>query len=269
MSSDTTSVVSTADTVDSVETVAGEAGEEAAPAAETESNPYADLNLDELMTADFGDDSTMQGTHKGLPPYAEILKHLPENGRKLIQNLRSSYTTKTQDIAELRKQVEAERAELQRQRELLSNSDFVKGINEKATSTPQHDAWTDEGLEERINMKAALMMQQMLKPLQEDIEAQQRNAQLNAFKAEHPEITSDAYRMPIARLLMERPELKLSDAYHIVNSQITKAAVSQKREVQAETLRKTSTGSAVRSGETPKFKDAWAAYNWHKANGVK
>ena len=61
-----------------------------------------DISLDELIGADFGDDPIMQGTHKGIPDYKKILEHIPENGRKLVQNLRASYTQKTTEIAELR-----------------------------------------------------------------------------------------------------------------------------------------------------------------------
>lgn len=243
---------------------------EAAPAPEVNApEEVPEMSLDDLMNADFGDDAAMTGTHKGLPDYNEILKHLPENGRKLIQNLRQSYTTKTQDIAELRRQVEAERAEIGRQKQLMSESEFAKNVAQLANQKPQHDAWSDEGLEERINTKAAQLMQQMLKPLQEDIASQSRTAELNNFKNEHPDLTSQEMRVPIARLLIDRPELKLADAYYIVKGQQTRLAIDTKRATQAATLQKTGTGSAVRAGNTPQFKDAWSAYEWHKANGTK
>ena len=50
-----------------------------------------DISLDDLINADFGEDQIMKGSHKGLPDYKRVLEHIPENGRKLIQNLRNSY----------------------------------------------------------------------------------------------------------------------------------------------------------------------------------
>ena len=76
-------------------------------------------------------------------------------------------------------------------------------------------------------------------------------------------------RVPIARLLIDRPELKLADAYYIVKGQQTRLATDTKRATQAATLQKTGTGNAVRAGATPQFKDAWSAFQWHKANGAK
>ena len=175
-----------------------------------------ELSLDELMNADFGDDPVMQGTHKGIPDYKKILEHIPENGRKLVQNLRSSYTQKTQEIAELRRALEAEKQNLQQQRAMLSESEFAKNVRELANKPVESDPWSDEGLQERIQQKAAQMMQQMLEPLQQDLAVQQRKAALDSFKVKHPDVTSDELRVPIAKLLMERPELKLEDAYYLV-----------------------------------------------------
>lgn len=228
-----------------------------------------DVSLDELIGADFGDDPIMNGTHKGIPDYRKILEHIPENGKKLVQNLRSSYTQKTQEIAQVRRELEAEKAELARQRALLSESDFARNVRELATKQPEHDAWSDEGLQERINLQAAKMMQEMLTPLQQDLEAQRRQVSLDNFKSQHPDLTSDEIRMPVAQLLMSRPELKLEDAYYIVRGQITKQENEQARKIQKEALLKTSTGNAVRNSQPPKFKDAWSAFQWHKANGVK
>jgi hypothetical protein len=68
-------------------------------------------------------------------------------------------------------------------------------------------------------------------------------------------------------MLMERPELKLEDAYFIVKGQVSRQQTDAAKQIQRETLKKTSTGTAVRNGEPPKFKDAWTAYQYHKANG--
>jgi hypothetical protein len=223
-----------------------------------------DIGIDELVGADFGNDPAMQGQHKGIN-YADVLKHIPENGRKVIQNLRSSYTQKTQEIAELRRQVETERQELERQRDLFTKSEWVKQVEQMAQQQPQHDAWSDEGLQERINQKAAEMMKHMLTPLQHDLEVQKRQVQLDQFKSKHPDISSPELRVPVAKLLVERPELKLEDAYYIVKAQTQTQQAQQAKQVQKQVLSKTSTGNAVRNSAPPKFRDAWSAYQWHKS----
>jgi hypothetical protein len=225
------------------------------------------LSLDELVGSSYDDHPDLKGGHKGLPDYRKILEHLPENGRKLLGNLRASYTQKTQELADVRKQLEAEKAQLARDREMLSNSEWAQQVRAQAEAPLQHDAWSDEGLQERINQKAAQMMQQMLQPLQQDLEVQRRQMALDSFKSQHPDLTADDIRVPVARLLMERPELKLEDAYFIVKGQVSRQQSDAVKQAQRETLKKTSTGNAVRNAQPPKFKSAWDAYQYHKANG--
>ena len=252
MEADTTPVVEATGTVDRLDVAAD-----------------VELSLDELVGAGYDDHPDLKGGHKGLPDYKKILEHLPENGRKLLGNLRASYTTKTQEIAELKAQLAEERAQLQRDRELMTSSEFAKNVATRAAAPLVHDAWSDEGLEERINQRAAKQMQELLAPLQEDLASAQRTASLETFKAKNPDLTSDAIRMPVAKLLMERPELRLEDAYHIIKGQLSSLAIASGRAAAKETLLKTSTGTAVRGGEAPKFKDAYQAFLWHKQNGMK
>jgi len=238
--------------------------ETSAPEPEVE-----ELSLDDLLDSSLDEHPELKGGHKGLPDYKKILEHLPENGRKLVGNLRASYTQKTQELAGMKAQLEQERAALARDRELMTKSEFAQKVKEQAAAPLQHDAWSDEGLQERINKQAAQMMQQMLAPLQQDLEVQQRQVALDSFKSQHPDLTSDEVRMPVAKLLMERPELKLEDAYFIVKGQLTRQQSDAVKQVQRDTLKKTSTGNAVRNAAPPKFKSAWDAYQYHKANGTK
>jgi hypothetical protein len=261
MSTAATPTPAPADNAPVVETPVAEA-----PAPETEAE---DLSLDDLLDSSLDEHPELKGGHKGLPDYKKILEHLPENGRKLVGNLRASYTQKTQELAGMKAQLEAERASLARDRELMTKSEFAQKVKEQAAAPLQHDAWSDEGLQERINKQAAQMMQQMLAPLQQDLEVQQRQVSLDSFKAQHPDLTSDEVRMPVAKLLMERPELKLEDAYFIVKGQLTRQQSDAVKQAQRDTLKKTSTGNAVRNAAPPKFKSAWDAYQYHKANGTK
>ena len=116
----------------------------------------------------------------------------------------------------------------------------------------------------------------MLKPAQEEIMIQQRRIALEDFKRENPELTQPEYRTEIAKMLGDRPELKLEDAFYIVKAKIDGAKVkAQKAELdristeRKEALKKTSVGSASTPKGSPKFRDAYEAYLWHKAQGEK
>ena len=82
--------------------------------------------------------------------------------------------------------------------------------------------------------------------------------------------------MPIAEMLRARPELRLEDAFYIVKAKVDAGKVAEERKElekqrtsRRQTLRKTSTGKSVSPSGPPKFRDAWAAYNYHKSQQAK
>ena len=232
------------------------------------------FNIDELINASFDEDPVMSGEHKIGVPYQEVLKHIPENGRKVIQNLRSSYTKKTQEIAQIRADLEAQRADLLRQQQLLNSPAFRENIDQKANSEEKYDIWDTEGRQKEIERQAAKMMQQMLEPLQQEMKVQQRQNQLDKFKSEHPDLKE--HRLEIAKMLNSRPELKLEDAYWLVKGRAASEEATKLREEKLagrqssrEGLYKTGNGKNVnpRNVKAPKFKSAWEAYQFHKSQG--
>jgi len=238
------------------------------------------LTIEELleMTAEDYEEFQEDANHKGMKPLHEWMQHIPEDVRKHVANIRSSYTRKTQEIAEMRKQLEAERAALSQQRQMAVNNPYLERAQaELAQQSDQpNDLYTEQGLQAEIKRQASLMLQEMMKPAQEQIQVEQRRMQLQQFKTEHPELMDNEYRLPVAQMLQDRPELKLEDAFYIVKAKVEAAKAKEEREQLAQqkssrrkALKKTSTGKAVSPSGTPRFKNAWEAYQYHKSQQSK
>ena len=280
---DTTSGAETVENVEAIETP------EAAEAVDTEEvvetdDVSADGGDEELMTIEelLGineedyEEFTEDANHKGMKPLHEWMQHIPEDVRKHVANIRSSYTRKTQEIAEMRKALEAERMELQRQQDSALNNPFLKRAEEELAKEEEYDVYTTEGMQAEIKRQAAKMLQEMMKPAQEEIQMKQRRMQLEQFKTDNPELMDDDYRLPVAQMLQDRPELRLEDAFYIVKAKVDATKLKAEREQVAkqkssrrETLRKTSGGKSVSPTGTPKFRSAWEAYQYHKAQQAK
>ncbi len=235
------------------------------------------FNLDELLNADFSGDEIMSTTHKGLPEYNEILKHLPENGRKLISNLRSMTTKKTQEVAEIKRDLEAKLVALESERKALYSGQFAQSIDtlSKEPETP-HDLFSDTGMESKIKQEAAKLFQQMLKPMQDELYVNNRTATLQKFKADNPDLMDPEIKIEVARLLRDRSELKLEDAYFITKAKVDRSKLESlekesrlQRDQNKQTWQKTSNGSNIGKTSSPQFRDAYEAYQYHKSNGVK
>ena len=237
------------------------------------------MTIEELLGINEEDyeEFTEDANHKGMKPLHEWMQHIPEDVRKHVANIRSSYTRKTQEIAEMRKALEAERAELHRQQDSALNNPFLKRAEEElANDEQEYDIYTTEGMQAEIKRQAAKMLQEMMKPAQEEIQMKQRRMQLEQFKTDNPELMQDDYRLPVAQMLQERPELRLEDAFYIVKAKVDaeklkteRAQIEQQKSTRRETLRKTSSGKSVTPSGTPKFRSAWEAYQYHKSQQAK
>jgi len=236
------------------------------------------MTIEELLALNEDDyeEFTEEANHKGMKPLHEWMQHIPEDVRKHVANIRSSYTQKTQEIAQMRKALEMERAELARQQDMALNNPFLQRAEQELENTEEYDIYTQEGMQAEIKRQAAKMLQEMMKPAQEEMQIKQRRMQLEQFKTENPELMDDEYRLPVAEMLQSRPELKLEDAFYIVKAKVDAQKLKTEREQIAkqktthrETLLKTSGGKSVSPSGTPKFRDAWEAFQYHKAQNAK
>ena len=217
---------------------------------------------------EFGDDAN----HKGMKPLNEWMGHVPEDVRKHIANFRSDYTRKMQQIAQQRKELEGLRQELLSTKESTLNSPLLETFAD-IDPEAQHDIYSEDGMKAEIKRQAAEMLKEMMKPAQEKIQQERRQMELNNFKTEHPELTQEEYRLPIAKMLMERPELRLEDAYFIVKAKVDserlsaeKREIAQRRTTRKEAFSRTSTGRNSSPKVPPKTRDAWELFQWHKNN---
>lgn len=244
-------------------------------ATETPNYDELDLTIDEIIklsSQDF-EEFTDDANHKGMKPLAHWMQHVPPDVRKHIANLRADYSRKTQTLSNERKEIERLRQELTNTKSGVLDGPLTK-IVASVDMEAEHDLFDPEGMKAEIQRQAALMLQSMLKPAQEQVQAEQRKMALERFKAENPELTQPEYRAPILQMLQERPELKLEDAFYIVKAKIDstklseeRARLSQKKTERASTLQKIGGGSTVSPKGTPKFKGAWEAYQYHKQMG--
>jgi len=233
------------------------------------------FNLEDLLKADFSEDAIMSNTHKDLPDYQEILKHLPENGRKLIANLRAMTTRKTQEVSEIRKDLLRQQQALALEKKALYSGKFADNVKQLAAEPEvPHDVFSDDGMNNKIKQEAAKLFQQMIEPMQEELYVTQRQSQMDRFKTDHPDMLD--YKTEIAGLLRERPELKLEDAYYITKAKTDRTRLAtlenetaRKKEAKQISWSKVQPGSNIRATKVPKFRSAWDAYQWHKANGTK
>ena len=254
-------------------------GDETAEAApqETIEETIENFTLDDLMAYSEENDPlfTDDAQHKGMKPLHEWIHNVPEPVRKHLANIRADYTRKSQDLATMRKEVEAAQRAMEAQNDAITNGSMARQLRD-VDENADYDLFDPEGMKAEIQRQAKLMLRDMMAPAQEELEVKQRRMALQQFKADNPEITDPAYRAPMIELLKNRPELKMEDAFYIVKAKVGSTKLQQERDEIAarkaerrSVVRKSSTGSRSNPSGTPKFSSALEAYKFHKSMQTK
>lgn len=208
-----------------------------------------------------------EGDFRGID-YNRTISELSDDGKKILANLRSDYTRKTQEIARQSKELEG-------QRQALLESDAYRNIQARATEAPvDADPFDPQAFNQRIEQEVAKRLADVLKPMQNEYESQQRRQKLERFKSENPDLES--YKTEIVEVLKTNENLNLEQAYYLVKgkTQTQKLRQAEQELVAYKTAAKdyglkVSIGS-VNSGPlkppTSVKRDAYSVYRWLQAN---
>ena len=255
-----------------------EAPQEAPAVAEAEAAP-PEMNLDELLTAEILVPIVSSEENYTGMNYQDVVTGLPDDAKKIISNLRSSYTKKTQEIAEQQKIMRQHVEEIEAQRQALLHSDFYKGIQEEAGKEVKDlDPYDPKSFEARIQSEVAKRMQDMLKPMKQAHELQQQKHALDNFKREHPDM--EEMKTDIAKVLIKNDHMDLEQAYWVIKGK----RLQDQHKTQTEELGryknaarsaglKVGGDSRGKSSGVPQYvldkDDPVAIYKWIEANKTK
>lgn len=231
------------------------------------------ITLDDLMSIDVEKypEFSEAKNHTGMKSLNHWMQHMPEDVRKHVANLRADYTRKTQEISNIKKELEAQKAQVVAKDEHILNGSLAQKLKTLELDK-EYDLFDPEGMKSEIKRQAALMLKEMLEPAQEELNIKSRQMQLDNFKRENPDLTNPEYKEPILDLLKTRPELKLEDAYFIVKAKLDsqklqkeREAISAQKATRKEVALKSAGGSRTSPTGHPQFKDAWSAFQYHKS----
>ncbi len=235
-----------------------------------------DAALNELLGLE--DPVFSQENYTGMRPLSELIRVLPEDTKKQLANLRGSVTRKEQALAIERKALTDLRTQLDNERKAI-----LQSVNSYKAPEGEIDLWSEEGQAAAIERKVAEKLQAMYKPMQDQLIQVEQSRKAEQFVTQNPDVRTDPeIKSGVAKLLMEREELSLEDAYYIVKAKVldkrTRDASTQRTQAiqnQRGALSKTSTGGPGVGVGTPSFKnsrgeyDAMAHLEFLKAQGKK
>jgi hypothetical protein len=151
----------------------------------------------------------------------ESVKELDPGAADLMKGMHADYTKKTQELAALRKELQAERAAL-----LSVRQDLPEDM-------PQYDPWDEASVMARVERAAQERINQMTEAVQREYEARQAEQSYQGFVEEHPEFqTDEGLRGEVQSLLEANESLDLETAYWAAKGRrgkVEAAAQAEKR----------------------------------------
>tara|TARA_R100000353_G_scaffold160913_1_gene120707 strand:+ start:1271 stop:2137 length:867 start_codon:yes stop_codon:yes gene_type:complete len=148
----------------------------------------------------------------------KIYNEVPENVQRAMASLRADYTRKTQELAEQRKTMSAEKEKLDALRMNLEDNAAYKAIQEAAVAdTGDFDPYDTQSFERYVNRVVAERLQAVLQPMAEQQMQAQAKAKVQNFMSQHPELqTDEMFKGEVRKTLLDNENLTLQDAYWIV-----------------------------------------------------
>ena len=183
------------------EVQATQAPEQEAAAPEQEAAPAAEAEAGDVEIEEAGEDEAPRTRSLS---WDDAVKQVPPDIAKLMKELRTDYTRKTQDLAEQKREFIRERQALMKGRESLTDPAEV----------PEYDPFNEASITARIEQEVNRRLRDVLEPMQQEYEQMAAEESYQRFMTEHPDFSSDTdLRSEVQHLLEGNEALDLETAY--------------------------------------------------------
>lgn len=260
------------------------------PAVEPEEpeTPSFDILDTELGEIDDIEELKVDSFYKDIT--AEHIRELPVHAKQIVHNIRKAHHIELAKMADVVEKVRQDCDKLEedlarretefstRQAEfaaLIEDPKVQEKLAPKDGELP--DAFTEEGIQERINRGIADGLRNVFEPFQQQSATLRRQASLREFIETNPEMSDPAFRKQVADLVIERKNtgnpISTQDAFQLTKLQALERQqqerAAQERQARAQSARHvartTSTGAPGSTDIPPDVKkDPYKLYQWLK-----
>jgi hypothetical protein len=162
----------------------------------------------EVVETEEAEETVVEETESAAPlSWAEAIQKAPPEVAALMKSMQADYTRKTQDLANQRKAILAEREAWKK----------APRVAPPAEELPEYDPWDASTVDARIEREVAARLQAMLEPVRAEHEAAAAEEAYQSFQESNPEFTTDMeLRSEVAQVLQANESLDLETAFWMV-----------------------------------------------------
>ena len=193
--------------------------------------------------------------------------------QRAMQSLRADYTRKTQEVANMRKELEA-------QKQSLLESDIMKDLKATADGEVDFDPFNPDSFKAYVEKEVAARLAAVLEPMKAEQEKHQAAQKVSSFMQQHPELnTNSELKTEVKELLLSNDSLDLESAYWIAKgkrSQAEQMISAEEKKRRSDAAKRSaaliSSGARRNAGTVaPNMKEmkAWEIYQHLKGSKVR
>jgi hypothetical protein len=194
------------------------------------------------------DPPEQEGLREG-ESWDSLFQQADENSQRAMQQLRADYTRKTQELAQERKALAEEAQKIEAMRMNLQENAAYKAIQEAAQEDAgDFDPYDTESFQRYVNKIVAERLQAVLQPMAEQQMKAQAQTKVQAFMAEHSDLTTDeGLKTEVRQTLLNNESLSLQDAYWIVKGRRSHSA-TEKQQMEELAFKQAAKASGLKVG---------------------
>jgi len=152
--------------------------------------------------------------------WEEAMRRVPPDIAALMKGMQGDYTRKTQEVAQMKKDVLREREALQR--------GFAQVKPKDPAELGDFDPFNEASVQARIEAEVAKRLQEALTPMQREYELMAAEEAYQGFVQTHPDFETDTeLRAEVQQALEANPTLDLETAYYAVQGRRNRRAASE------------------------------------------
>ena len=147
-----------------------------------------------------------------------IYKNQPAEVQRAMQQLRKSYTQKTQELSKHRREAKEQHEKALALQKNLYESDAYKNLKAIADeSGEEFDPFDETSFKKYVEKAVATRLKSVLEPMYQEQQKQQARAKLTNFMEQHQELkTDEKFKAEVKTVLVKNENLTLEQAYWIV-----------------------------------------------------
>lgn len=151
----------------------------------------------------------LEGATEAKVSYSQVMKEASPEVKAVLKHFHADYTRKMQEIARIKEQYTS-------QQDAMLSSDYQNKLKEAAEKDVAFDPYDEKTYQAAIEKEVARRLQEMLKPVEEQMQLRKHEMKVEDFKRANPDWST--YKKEMYTLMVGNESMSVEQAYKLAKA---------------------------------------------------